>query len=88
VRTTLTLDDEVAQQLTRLAHSRETSLEAIVNEALRHGLDSMTRPTEPRPFHTRAESMGSFRGVDPARLGQVDDLAGDLARMGDGHDSG
>ena len=81
MRTTLTLDDDIARQLNRLAHSRESSFKAIVNEALQRGLSEMTAPPEPKPYRTRAQSLGAFRGVDPARLGQSDDMAGDVHRM-------
>lgn len=81
MRTTLTLDDDIARRLKRLAHSRESSFEAIVNEALKRGLNEMTAPTEPRAYRTRALHLGAFRGIDPARLGQSDDMAGDVHRI-------
>jgi len=87
VRTTLTLDDEIARQLKRLAHSRELPFKAIVNEALKRGLGEMTAPVEPRAYRTRALRLGAFRGIDPARLGQSDDIAGDVHRMGGTGDS-
>jgi len=87
VRTTLTLDDEIARQLNRLAHSRESSFKAIVNEALKRGLSEMTAPAEPRPYRTRGLHLGAFRGIDPTRLGQSDDIAGDVHRMERSDDS-
>jgi SpoVK/Ycf46/Vps4 family AAA+-type ATPase len=41
MRTTLTLDDDVAVQLERLRRSREANLKDLVNEALRLGLREM-----------------------------------------------
>jgi ribbon-helix-helix CopG family protein len=43
MRTTLTLDDDVAAILERLRKSRDASLKDLVNEALRRGLKDMTR---------------------------------------------
>ena len=87
MRTTLTLDDEIARQLNRLAHSRESSFKATVNEVLKRGLSEMTAPSEPRAYRTRALHLGAVRGIDPARLGQSDDIAGDVHRMAGPDDS-
>ena len=42
MRTTLTIDDDVAVRLQRLRNERGDSLKAVVNEALRRGLEQMT----------------------------------------------
>ena len=44
MRTTLTLDDDVAVLLKRLIKRRGTSLKETVNEALRNGLESLAAP--------------------------------------------
>ncbi len=41
MRTTLTLDDDVAAALERLRRSRRIGLKRLVNEALRRGLNDM-----------------------------------------------
>jgi len=41
MRTTLTLDDDVAAALERLRRTRNASLKDLVNEALRRGLDNI-----------------------------------------------
>jgi len=41
MRTTLTIDDDVAVQLNRLRCERDSSLKDLVNEALRRGLRDM-----------------------------------------------
>src|SRR6516164_6557091 len=46
MRTTLTLDDDVAAILERLRKSRDASLKDLVNEALRRGLKDMSGRTE------------------------------------------
>lgn len=59
MRTTLTLDEDVAVLVERVRKDRRTSLKAVVNEALRHGLRQMTAPTSQRaPFRTRTASLG------------------------------
>jgi hypothetical protein len=67
MRTTLTLDDDVAAMLERLRRSHRMSLKRLVNEALRRGLDDMGRRRRPRePVCTRAVALGRVRiaGVD------------------------
>lgn len=60
MRTTLSLDKDVAAALERLRKARKASLKQLVNEALRRGLGQMTSPPPPprRPFRTRAVSLG------------------------------
>lgn len=59
MRTTLTIDDDVAVQLERLRRSRDVSLKELVNEALRRGLHEMiARPKKREPFRTRTFKMG------------------------------
>ncbi len=59
MRTTLTLDDDVAVQLERLRRAREVSLKDLVNDALRRGLREMSaKPKKREPFRTRTFNMG------------------------------
>jgi hypothetical protein len=44
MRTTLTLDDDVAFRLEELRRKRRVSLKDLVNEALRAGLDEVEEP--------------------------------------------
>jgi hypothetical protein len=75
MRTTLTLDDDVAVQLQRLRCARNANLKDLVNEALRRGLRDMSaRPKKRRTFRTRAFHMGK-------PLINVDNVAGALARL-------
>jgi hypothetical protein len=74
MRTTLTLDPDVAAQLQRLRKSREASLKDLVNEALRHGLKAMQGPGRTRkPYSTRSADLG------PCLVGNVDNIAEALA---------
>jgi hypothetical protein len=59
MRTTLTIDDDVAVQLERLRRARKASFRDIVNDALRRGLRDMAAPLKKRKlFRTRTFHMG------------------------------
>jgi hypothetical protein len=74
LRTTLTLDDDVALLLERARKRRGASLKQIVNEALREGLARLEAPRHPRKRHaTKAVSLGR------CLLDNVDDVAEALA---------
>jgi hypothetical protein len=74
MRTTLTLDDDVAARIERLRRTRNVSLKDLVNEALREGLKQLAAPQEKRaPFRTEAVDLGR------CLLGNVDNVAEALA---------
>jgi len=67
MRTTLTLDDDVAVALERLRRARDASLKDIVNDALRRGLNDLNmRPKRREPFRTQSVALGRVRlaGID------------------------
>jgi hypothetical protein len=62
MRTTLTIDDDVAAALERLRKVREDSLKELINEALRRGIKDMTAPARrTKPFRTKSVSLGPLR---------------------------
>lgn len=72
MRTTLTLDDAVAERLREEAALGRRSFKEIVNEALRRGLN-LEHP-EPRiPFRVEPHVSAFRTGIDPARLNQLVD---------------
>ncbi len=74
MRTTLTLDEDVAAGLTRLRKQRGGSFKSLVNDALREGLRAMTEPPRKRAtFETRTVDLGS------CLLGDIDNIAEVLA---------
>jgi hypothetical protein len=74
MRTTLTIDDDVAVQLQRLRTSRKRGLKQIVNEALRRGLKEMSKEQKPHGnYQTRSVSLGR------CLIGSIDDVAEVLA---------
>ena len=48
MRTTLTIEEDVAVRLEKVLKAHETSFKALINDVLRRGLDDMDRPAEPR----------------------------------------
>ena len=76
MRTTLTLDDDVAKALKELARTSGTSFKTVVNEALRLGLTTGARPAGTQePFRVRSAPRGFCAGVYPLKLNQLlDDL--------------
>ncbi len=74
MRTTLSLDDDVASQLDRMRRERKTRMKDLVNEALRVGLAQMQAPR-------RRAGRYSTQPVDLGRclVGSLDDVAEVLA---------
>jgi hypothetical protein len=76
MRTTIALDDDLAEKLQDIAHKRRESFRKVVNETLRRGLSAQA-PRLGRAKAFKADTFESpFRaGVDPLRLNQlVDEL--------------
>jgi len=60
MRTTLTLDDDVAVQIEALRRKRRVSLKAVVNETLRRGLaNAESENRQRKPFRTRTFDAGA-----------------------------
>ncbi len=74
MRTTLSLDDDVAAMLERLRKRQEVSLKQVVNEALRRGLSQQLQKNAPtKPFTTHTVDLGR------CRLPSLDNVAEVLA---------
>ena len=59
MRTTLTLDDDVAAELERLRKTRDLGRKRLVNEALRLGFRQMAEAPKPKkPFRTKSFHTG------------------------------
>jgi hypothetical protein len=59
MRTTLTIDDDLAAILERRRREEDKSLKELVNDALRRGLTARTAAEKPRkPFRTHPVSLG------------------------------
>ena len=74
MRTTLTIDDDVAEKLRELAHRRRLPFKEIVNSVLRRGLTAQDRRAESRRAFRVEVFRSPFRpGVDPLKLNQLSD---------------
>lgn len=71
MRTTVTLDPDVAAKLKRLAHATRRSFKATLDEVLRRGLSAQERAATQRPFVVKPHAGGFRAGVDPAKLNQL-----------------
>jgi hypothetical protein len=82
MRTTLTLDPDVAERLKRTVRGGARGLKATVNEALRIGLGMTEKPVQPAAFKIGAFVAGLKPGIDPDKMNQLlDELeAGEFAR--------
>ena len=58
MRTTLTLDDDVAILLKRLSEERQVSFRTLLNEALREGLRQLEASAPKPAFRTEPVSLG------------------------------
>jgi hypothetical protein len=75
MRTTLTLDPDVAQELKTRVAERKTSFKEIVNETLRQGLSAKPKAKRAEVFRVEARALGLRPGIDPNKLNQlVDEL--------------
>lgn len=74
MRTTVTLDDDVAMALERLRRARGTKFKPLLNELLRAGLrQAQARPARRRRFRTRSVALGR------SRIRSLDSVADALA---------
>jgi hypothetical protein len=72
MRTTLTLEPDVALKLKRKMAQNKLSLKDAVNEALRIGLRSDDVPVR-KPFRVVPHDFGFMPGIDLDKLGQLAD---------------
>jgi hypothetical protein len=86
MRTTLTLDDDVADKLKSLSRKRRLPFRQVLNDVLRQGLSGRPSPSRPPKSYQLRTFRSAFKpGVDPMKLNQLlDDLeAGDaVERIG------
>jgi hypothetical protein len=61
VRTTLTLDDDVARRLKAEVRRSGKPFRLLVNECLRAALSARPRPAAGKPFVVKARDLGALR---------------------------
>ncbi len=77
MRTTITLDDHLEQDIKELAVREKTTFKAITNELLRQGLEARER-SPAYSFSVEAEDCGVKEGYDEEKLNQIyDELEAD-----------
>lgn len=75
MRTTLTIDDDIAARIEQRRRTDGRSLKQVINQLLRAGLRSSERPPEAKPYRTKTQKLRLRPGFDAARLNQlVDEL--------------
>ena len=86
MRTTLTLDDDLAERLKELARQGGRSFKEVTNEVIRRGLSAGEVQIEGiAPFRVDASECGMKPGVDPHKLNQIyDELEAERLRTESG----
>jgi hypothetical protein len=74
MRTTLTLDPDIAQRLRQELASGKKSFKEVVNERLRLGF-GLKKTKQRKPFRVKTHSSAYQPGIDPTKFNQlVDEL--------------
>jgi predicted transcriptional regulator len=73
MRTTITLEPDVAEKLKKLAHITRRSFKATIDEVLRRGLATQERAASQRPFIVEPHAGGFRPGIDQTKLNQLSD---------------
>ena len=68
MRTTLTLDDDVAAKLKSLSRRSGRAFRDVVNDTLRRGLVTPLKGPPRPPFKIKARDMGARPGLDFDRI--------------------
>jgi hypothetical protein len=71
MRTTLTLDEDVAKRVREFMRRRKVTLKSAVNEMLRHSTVPLAKPHAAERVQIKPHPCGAFQaGVDPHKLSQ------------------
>lgn len=70
MRTTLTLEPDVALKLKKRMKESKTTLKSVVNEALRKGLEQVKEPAATKPFKVEPWPCEFRPGIDLDKLNQ------------------
>ena len=76
MRTTLTIDDDIARGIRRVVARSGRSFKAVVNDALRAGISGDRVATKAKPYRLEPAAMGDV--VGPYDLNKALQLADDL----------
>lgn len=83
MRTTVTIDDDLAAQIEDLRRRERLSFKAALNRLLRTAIRHQSQPPQPRRYRTPTRKLGLRTGLDPTRLNQLaDELESDDFTIG------
>ncbi len=71
MRTTVTLEPDVAEKLKSYAHREKLSFKQALNELIRRGLSAQQEPARRARFEVKPHHGGFRPGIDPGRLNQL-----------------
>jgi len=71
MRTTLTLDPDVAVKAKKGAAKLGKSFKEVINAALRIGLDQVLKPPAAKPYRTKSRPLGLRRGLSYDNVGEL-----------------
>jgi len=71
MRTTITLDDDVAARLQRQVREQGVTFKEAVNSALRLGLETGAPPPRPSPYVAPSFHLGLRPGIDLTKANQL-----------------
>ena len=73
MRTTVTLEPDLAKKIKALAHRRKLSFKQTLNDLIRRGLTSPDRQETQTRFTVQPHAGGFRPGIDPGKLNQLVD---------------
>lgn len=73
MRTTLTLDDDIADTLREQARLQDMTFKRVVNDALRRGMSPDKRETPAQKYRVVPNRSALVSGIDPMKLNQIND---------------
>ena len=73
MRTTVTIDDDLAAQVEATRRREGLSFKAALNHLLRLGVQVKSTPPKPKKFNTPTRKLGLKPGIDPTRLNALID---------------
>lgn len=76
MRTTLTIDDNIARQLKEIVHCSGKPFKTVVNEALRAGIENSRIARATKPYRLKPVALGEVQG--PYNLDKALQLADHL----------
>jgi hypothetical protein len=71
MRTTLTLDPDVAMNVKKRMAEKKLTLKETINQALRYGLKEVAKEKKRAPFKVIPHSFGFKPGIDQNKLSQL-----------------